>query len=87
MKRIIGILVITTSLYSSTTPIQDCDVMKNNIINISQLIVESEDTSDKEFLNILKAFKKELVYTKQHCNINSKESKYYDAQLSDLKDI
>jgi predicted RND superfamily exporter protein len=61
--------------------------MKNNIINISQLIIESEDASDEEFLNILKSFKKELVYTKQNCILNSKENTYYTNQLNDLKEI
>lgn len=83
------LLFCTALLGSQPTQgsIKDCEIMKQNVININLLLQESDDASDDQLSTLFFVLKRELVYTKDHCYLSSKELKMYNSQIKDLEDF
>lgn len=80
MKSIILMFVFTITLFASVDN-SECIIMKKNVIDISTLLTNSENSTDNEFINITNALKREIIDTKSKCILTNSESKYYNELL------
>jgi hypothetical protein len=85
MKALV-LCVLVASLYGNNISVSDCNIIKNNVKQITIYLINPE-LNEEEFINVAKTLKREMIYSKSSCFLSSKEKKSYNELLLELRDF